>query len=108
MAGVPTVAEVRSWLQLASTSVTDDQLQVVIDGELAGQAALCRVPADPALYPDQLREALYRRVGRFTSGRQVPLGLSGDPASEYGATRVPMYDPEIERIEGPFRVVVFG
>ena len=108
MTGVPTVGEVRSWLQLAPTSLTDDQLQVVIDGELAGQAASCRVPPDPADYPDQLREALYRRVGRVTSGRQVPMGLSSDIGSEYGASRVPSYDPEIERIEGPFRVVVFG
>ena len=108
MTGVPTVVEVRDWLQVAATSITDAQLQLVVDAELAGQRALCRVPADPAEYPDHLREGLYRRVGRFLASRQVPLGLYGDPASEYGATRLAMFDPEIERTEGPFRVVVFG
>ena len=108
MPGVPTVAEVRSWLSLSATSITDDQLQLVIDGELGGQRALCRVPADPAEYPDHLREGLYRRIGRYCAGKQIPLGLYGDAASEYGATSLPMFDAEIERTEGPFRVVVFG
>ena len=108
MPGVPSVTEVRSWLSLAPTSITDDQLQLVIDGELSGQAALCRVPADPAEYPDHLREGLYRRVGRYCASRQIPVGLYGDPASEFGATSLPMFDAEIERTEGPFRMVVFG
>lgn len=93
---------------VAQTAITDDQLQVVIDGELTGQAMICRVPEDPAEYPSQLAQALYRRVARVLSGRQVPLGIVGDAASEYGATRLATFDPEIERIEGPTRIVVFG
>ena len=108
MPGVPSVVEVREWLLVAPTSITDAQLQLVIDGELDGQRKLCRVPVEPESYPDSLREGLYRRVGRFLASRQIPLGLYGDPASEYGATRLAMFDPEIERTEGPYRIVVFG
>ena len=108
MTGVPSVAEVRAWTSLSPTSVTDAQLQIVIDGELAGQAASCRVPADPDAYPPYLVEALLRRVARFCAARQIPVGLYGDPASEYGPTAVPSFDAEIERVEGPFRIVVFG
>lgn len=102
------MADVREWLLVAPTSVTDAQLQLVIDGELGNQAELCRVPEDPNAYPQALAEGLYRRVGRFLASRQVPLGLYGDPASEYGPTAVPSFDAEIERVEGPFRIVVFG
>lgn len=107
---VPTVGEVRAWCQIASTSLTDVQLTQVMDGELDQQQLYCRWSGspDPATYPAALAQALYRRVGRQVAGRGVPLGLVGDPASEAGAQRLATFDAEVERLEGPYRMVVFG
>jgi hypothetical protein len=55
-----------------------------------------------------LAQALYRRVGREVAGKGVPLGLVGDPASESGALMLATFDAEVERLEGPARMVVFG
>lgn len=110
----PTTDEVRAWCSLARTSLSDEQLQQVIDAELQNQGAYCRMPRlpdnvpDPDGYPPMLAQALYRRVGREVASRGVPLGLIGDPASEAGMQRLAQFDAEIERIEGPARLVVFG
>ena len=114
MAKVPSVDDVRKWVQVPATSVDDAQLSQVIAAELAGQALSCRVPpvVDPppdpdAFYPDALAQAIYRRVARELAGRQVPLGIVGDGA-EYGPNALATFDAEVERIEGPYRMVVFG
>jgi len=113
MTTLPALADVRAWCQVGATSVDDGQLQLVINGELDNQAKSCRIgdPADetpPVDYPPALTQAIYRRVARELSGRQVPLGIVGDPASEYGASRLATFDAEVERLEGPYRMVVFG
>lgn len=105
---VPSVSEVRAWCQVASTSLTDVQLQLVMDGELDQQQLYCSWDGAPDTYPAALAQALYRRVGRVVAGRGVPLGLVGDPASEAGAMRLATFDAEVERLEGPYRLVVFG
>jgi hypothetical protein len=100
---VPTLAQVRAWVQVSATTITDEQLQQVIDAELSNQARLCRVPDDG--YPPDLAQALYRRVGRELAAKSIPTGLTD---GEFGPARLPMFDAEIERLEGPRRVVVFG
>jgi hypothetical protein len=111
VAQIPTVADVRAWVQVPATSVSDAQLQQVLDGELKLQAMACRVPgpAEPPAddYPEALAQALYRRCGRELNARQVPLGVVGD-GSEFGPSSLSTFDAEVERLEGPYRLVVFG
>jgi hypothetical protein len=108
MAGVPSIDAVRAWTQIPRTAIDDVSLQQVIDGELDNQARYCRVPDLPDDYPEMLAQALYRRVAREVAGRGIPLGLLGDPASESGGLRLATFDAEVERLEGPLRIVVFG
>jgi hypothetical protein len=104
MAEVPTVDEVRKWLKLAATSMDDVELGDVLDGEVANQARVCRLPE---VYPADLRQAVFRRCGREVGARGVPLGLTS--ADEYGGqARLPAFDAEIERLERPLRRLVFG
>jgi len=99
-----TLSAARAWLQVPATSLSDAQLQQVLDAETYAQARACRVDS---MYPQpNLEQALLRRVGRSVAARGVPLGLLGD--AEFGPTRLPAFDAEIERLEGPDRVVVFG
>lgn len=99
----PTLAEVRAWIDVQATTITDPQLQLVLDAELGAQASLCNI--DP--WKAELTQAIYRRVGREVAAMALPLGVIGaDP--EYGSASLPRYDVEIERLERPFRKVVLG
>lgn len=106
--GFPSVSEVRAWCQISAASLADAQLQQVMDAEQANQALSCRVPELVDDFPPALAQAIYRRVAREVAGRGVPLGLVGDAASEAGAQRLATFDAEVERLEGPYRMVVFG
>lgn len=102
-----TLPQVRAWVGVSPTQVTDEQLATVLGAEVALQAQACAVPVVGPL-PDHLVQALYRRVARVLAARQVPLGLVGDPASEAGQARLATFDAEVERLEGGVRRVVFG
>lgn len=102
MAVPPTIEQLRAWLGVSAATVPDDQLQEVLDGELANQAVRCYT--DP--YTDDLVLAVYRRVGRALSARGTPLGLTGD--AEFGPARLPDFDSEVERYEGPLRRFAFA
>jgi hypothetical protein len=104
---VPTTDDVRAWVNVPKTSVTDAQLEQVIAAERQNQRDACTVPALDADYPEVLAQSLYRRVARHLAGRQVPLGVVGD-GSEYGPASLATFDAEVERLEGPRRMVVFG
>jgi len=108
MATLPTVAEVRAWLKVSSTAISDSELGDILDAETQLQAESCRIPAtwpgDPDTFPPLLRLALYRRCGRSVAARGVPLGLTA--GDEYGPTRLPQFDPEIERLERRLRKFV--
>lgn len=96
--------DVRAWIGVPATVVTDEQLQAVIDAETAAQGLLCLI--DPAVeYPD-LTQALLRRVGRAVAARNLPTGLV--PGAEFGLMRLPQVDAEIERYEAPHRRTVLG
>jgi len=101
----PTIAEVRAWLQVPASAVSDEQLTLVLEAEAAVQGRACRL-VDGAAQP-HLAQALLRRCGRTVAARGVPLGLLGADA-EYGPTRLSRWDAEIERLEGPDRILVFG
>lgn len=90
---------------LGGNSFTDAQIQRALDAEAQAQRDVCRVSA---VYPDSLREALLRRVKRNLAMAQLPLAvLQGD--SESGeATTLPGRDPEVRRLEAPYRKLPIG
>lgn len=93
---VPTVEEVA-----AERGKSTEAIQSAYDAEVADQSHRCRV--DP--YNAALAGALIRRVSRSLAMRNLPLGLLQD---ESGSTRVGSTDPEVRRLEGPYRKVVVG
>lgn len=104
MAAPVDIADVRAWANISPGSITDEQLQQVLDAEAALQAARCTVPDGDEPLPAELIQALYRRCAREVSTRSLPLGFLSD-TSEFGPVRLPSYDAEIERLEGPHIVI---
>lgn len=103
-AGMPVVADVATYLRENAASWDTADLQDALDAEAAAQRAVCRVRA---VYPDDLRQALLRRTQRNLAMRQLPLAvLQGD--AEGGGLVLPGSDPEVRRLEGPHRKLVFG
>ncbi|MCM4080412.1 hypothetical protein [Paractinoplanes hotanensis] len=89
---------------LGENSWTDTEIQDALDAETTAQRGVCRVPAT---YPDDLREALMRRVAVNLARRKLPLMvLRGD--SEQGNTVPPSRDSEVRRLEGPHRRLKVG
>jgi len=100
--GMPDLAAADNYL--GDNSWTDDEIEDALNAEAAAQRSVCDVPAD---YPDDLRQALLRRVARNLSLRKLPLAvLVGD--AENGSTVLPGRDPEVRRLEAPFRRMVTG
>lgn len=100
---MPTVAEVMTYLGDAAAQWGNADVQGALDAEQAAQARVCRI----ASYSNDLREALLRRVQRNLAMRALPLAvLQGDP--EAGSTVLPGRDPEVRRLEAPYRKVVMG
>jgi hypothetical protein len=99
---LPTLAVVKEYL--GPTSATDAQISDALAAETANQGAVCRVEAH---YPDDLAQALKRRVARNLALRGIPLAvLQGD--AEGGSLSVPRLDVEIRRFEGPHRKLIAG
>lgn len=99
-----TVEDVRLYLGDAANRLTDEELTDVLDAETAAQAARCRIPD---VYPSDLGEALKRRVARNLAMRAIPLAvLQGD--QEFGSTVPPGQDPEVRRLEAPWRRLAVG
>lgn len=88
---------------LGSTSWSGTEIQRALDAERAAQAKVCRVDQ----YGPDLREALLRRVARNLAARAVPLAQSSSFDGGQAVT-VPYNDPEIRRLEGPYRKRVIG
>lgn len=105
--GTPDVEDATAYLGPSGASWDEETISDALAAETAAQRGNCRVPADPALLPDDLREALLRRVAANLARRQLgPLpGLQGDAEV---STVVPARDPEVRRLEGPWRKLVFG
>jgi hypothetical protein len=101
----PTLPELRAWLGVSATSITDEQLQDVLDAEMTSQAKVCHVDVAPETGAD-LRQSLFRRVGRAIAVKSLPTGMVGDPT--FGLSRLPGFDAEIERYERADRIQVLA
>jgi hypothetical protein len=106
--GMPNLTELKGYLTDGSNapedqlSISDTELQRALDTEAAAQRRVCNVPA---VYPDDLREALKRRVARNLALRGLPvMVLQGD--AETGSLVPPGRDPETRRLEAGYRKLV--
>lgn len=101
---LPDLVAVKAYLDVASLGVaapTDAQVADALATETAAQAKACEIGA---VYPADLAEALKRRVARNLAMRGIPLGLA--TASSEAAVAVTRVgdDPEVKRLEGPYRM----
>lgn len=90
---------------LRKTSCTDEEIQDALDAEASAQRKVCRVPAE---YAPDLRQALLRRVARNLALRELPLAVLHGDAEGGDDTILPGRDPEVRRLEAPFRKLVMG
>lgn len=104
-AGMPTIDQVRAWLDLSESQVSNADLARLWDAARAAQTNACRALdiADEE-WPGALVLALLRRVSRSLAAEDLPLGYLGD--GEFGPSRLLNYDAVIEELEGPWRKVV--
>lgn len=101
----PNAADVEVYL--GPTSYTSTQIDAALTAELAAQTRVCRTPPADAAWPDDLAEALKRRVARNLAMRGIPLAMfQGD--ADGGPLIPPGRDPEVRRLEGPHRRLPVG
>ena len=97
---------VRAYIRVPTTSLSDEDLQRMIDSCSDDQWARC--VWDPADYPAALGQGLLRRVQREVAARNLPLGMVGMDAAEYGPTRLPDVDSLVIEHERAYRRVVLA
>lgn len=103
--GMPTLDQVRAWLDLSADQLSDGDLARLWEAAQAAQNNACRaLDVAPEEYPGALVLALLRRVSRSLAAEDLPLGYLGD--GEFGPSRLLNYDAVIEELEGPWRKVV--
>jgi len=107
-----TLEEVRAYVQVPATTLSDEDLTRMFDTAKIDQAQRCNWPGSgdmpPAPQPASLEQALLRRVQREIAARNLPLGMVGLDASEYGPERLPYFDALVEEHERAYRVQVLG
>lgn len=86
-------------------SWSDDDLTDALDAEAAAQRAMCRIPA---AYTADLRQALLRRCARNLALRRIPLAVLTGDSNGGDSTVLPGRDPEVRRLEAPYRRVTVG
>lgn len=113
MLDVPDTDQVRAWIKVPATGISDDDLAQILDAELAIQARICSLPVDPdpetgaeASYPAALSRSCLRRCQREVAARSLPLGILGADSTEYGPVTLRAWDAEIVRLEASYRRVV--
>ena len=81
---------------------SDDLLNKVIATEQSAQAHKCHT-----IRPPDMLEALARRVQVNLAKRGLPLGVI-EQSDDRGRVFMPTFDPEIRRLEAPYRKLVIG
>jgi len=102
----PDLTAVKAYL--GDSSYSDQDISDALAAEKAAQATVCRVPADTDTWPDDLTEALKRRVRRNLAMKQLPLGLSTSVSDSAVQTVRVGSDPEVRRLEAPHRRLGVG
>lgn len=99
------LATARAYLAIPATALNDEDLTRMLEACAADQAARCLIPEAGAPALDQ---ALLRRVQREVAARNLPLGMVGLDASEYGPARLPFLDSLVEEHERAYRKAVLA
>lgn len=100
-ANMPDLADIKTYLG-TSPSTADATIVDALNAETQAQMDCCRIPV---VYPVTLGQALKRRVARNLALRGIPLAvLQGD--AESGSLTLPGSDPEVRRLEKPYRKLV--
>lgn len=104
---LPDAADLDEYLGGAGEhSWSDAQLTNALNAEAAAQRRVCRIPA---AYPDDLREALLRRASRNLYMRKQLTELPREDTDfPVPAQTPPGRDPEVRRLESPWRKVTMG
>jgi hypothetical protein len=100
------LATVRAYIRVPTTNLSDEDLGRMVDACSADQWARC--VWDPDAYPPPLAQGLLRRVQREVAARNLPLGMVGLDAAEYGPQRLPTLDALVEDHERAYRRVVLA
>jgi hypothetical protein len=112
MAAPLDLATVRAYLKVPATVLSDDDLGRMFDTAKIDQAQRCHYPGSDALPPEPrpaaLDQALLRRVQREVAARNLPLGMVGLDAAEYGPQRLPYLDSLVEEHERAYRIQVLA
>lgn len=105
----PTVELVELYLADQGGSWDETAIASAFAAEKAAQRSVCKVPAEDEDWPEDLVEALGRRVAHNLALRALPLGVQAT-ISEAAATttRVGGTDAEVRRLEAPYRKRVVG
>lgn len=98
---MPTLEQVLVYLEWVEDNENNDAATAFAT-EMAAQRRVCRVGA---VYTDDLRGALYRRVARNLALKNIPLAILGGKDGQ-GDLVLPGNDPEVRRLERPYRKVI--
>lgn len=95
------------------SSYSDTEVENARAAELVAQMNACKIPADldplnPQPYPADLAEALKRRILRNLTMKALPLGLQTSMSEAAVSTIRVGQDPEVRRLEAPYRKRVVG
>ena len=108
-AGYPDVTEVRNYVRVPATQLSDEDLERMMTAAADDQSNRCKwAEADPAVLPAGIEQAFLRRVQREIAARNLPLGMVGLDAAEYGPQSLPGFDSLISEHERPYRRAVVG
>jgi hypothetical protein len=111
----PSVTDCETYL--GDVSWTTAEITSAYNAEDKAQRARCTIPTvtDPVTlvvsedYPEDLIEALYRRVAHNLALRGLPLGVQASITDgAVATTQVGGTDAEVRRLEGPYRKRVTG
>jgi len=113
---IPTSAEAGVYLAAQGATWDEDAVSAAFDAELLAQRRVCRIPQDTTDpdnpvddYPDDLTEALFRRVAHNLAVRNIPLGVQTQLSEAASVvTRIGGTDAEVKRLEAPFRRLAVG
>ena len=114
MGTIPDLTQVREYLRVPATVISDEDLERMRITALADQLARCKWPGSDSPdttdddYPDPLAQGLLRRIQRECAAKNLPLGMVGLDGGEYGPQSLPAYDALIAEHEHAYRRVVVG
>lgn len=110
-AGYPDIATVRAYVRVPATSLSDEDLTRMMVAAATSQADGRNIERgrdpDSGEVADALVQAWLRRIQRQIAGKNLPLGMVGVEASEYGPTGIAI-DNLIIELERPYVVAVLG